>query len=224
MSWVFFEGLALGAPRTAGSPGPSPLPGASPSPALLAPPSVASLLRPELYKRLVEDKEILTSASLDGERYSFYATMLVHSGLERTRRILTDYSLYSKLVPYVDSTVYSPIMRVLDVQGGVWKWKLRSWVRFDERGDRWIHFTIVGGHFRGLEGDMFFESAGDKGTLVYFRGEQRGRSWPPKFVIERGAEIVFGFTAGRMRKYLESNEDDQGRPNGQNLPQPRSHL
>ena len=103
---------------------------------------------------------------------------------------------------------------VLDIEGGVWKFRLRSWVRFEERADRWIHYLIVGGHFTGLEGDIYFESAGEKGTLVYFHGDQQGKHWPPKLVIERGAEIVFGFTAGRMRKYLESNEDtkDKDKP------------
>jgi hypothetical protein len=202
------------------------------------PPPIQSLLKPDLYKRAMNDKEILTSATLDGDHYSFYSVMLVHSGLPRARRILTDYSLYSKLIPYVDKTDYSPITRILDVQGGVWKWRLRSFVRFEERGDRWIHFQIVAGHFRGLQGDMFFESEGEKGTLVFFRGDQRGKEWPPRLVIERGAEIVFGFTAGRMRKYVESNEDSQGqaepqgqpshgptdRPEQKDLPKPRNRL
>ena len=76
-------------------------------------------------------------------------------------------------------------------------------MRFEERGDRWIHYEIVGGHFTGLSGDIFFESWGEKGTAVYFGGEQQGAEFPPKFVIERGAEIVFGFTAKRMRSYIE---------------------
>lgn len=174
---------------------------------------------------MTQDREILANANLDHEHYSYYAAMLVHADLERTRRILTDYQLYSKIVPYVDRTDYSPITRILDVQGGIWKFRLRSWVRFEERGDRWIHYRIVGGHFHGLEGNMYFESAGEKGTLVYFNGDQDGKEWPPKFVIERGAEIVFGFTARRMRNYLESNEDKKDdRKNGQDLPQPRSHL
>lgn len=210
---------------------PSPRATVSPSP-MPAPPAIQSLLKPNLYKRLIEDKEILSSASLNDDHYSFYCAMLVHSDVPRSRRILTDYGLYSKLIPYVDKTIYSPITRVLDLQGGVWKFRLRSWTRFEERGDRWIHFVIIAGHFRGLEGDIYFESVGEKGTLVYFHGDQDGKQWPPKFVIERGAEIVFGFTAGRMRKYLESNEDSQGQANGnangnvngQDLPKPRSHL
>jgi hypothetical protein len=240
----------------------TPQPQGLPSPSPHPPPSIQSLLKPEIFRRLIGDRELVTHAKLEdlpppqiGKRYSFYAAMQVKGGLHRVRAILTNYSLYAELIKfYVDHTVYSPVTRVLDVQGGLWNWKLRSFVRFDERSDRWIHYEIVGGHFKGLEGDMFFEDAKEKGTLVYFRGEQRANHWPPQFVIERGAEIVFGFTASRMRKYVESREDEKGEktgtaqdvaapaaprdkkpdapsgPNekrsndGQNFPQPRSRL
>lgn len=192
-----------------------------------SPPPVSTLLRPDLYKKLIDDRDIPTSATLDSDAglYSFYAAMRVGAELPRARRILTNYSLYSEIVPYVDRTVYSPITRRLELEGGIWKFRVHSLVRFDERSERWIHFEIVGGHFKGLAGDMFFESIGEKGTLVYMRGQQAGRQWPPKFIIERGAEIVFGFTANRMRKYLESGEDRKNKePNEQKLPQPRSRL
>jgi hypothetical protein len=207
----------------------SSLPVASPTP--LKPPAIQSLLKPEAYRRLIADRQILTSASLDDvpgspglSRYSFYVAMQARADLARTRRVLTDYRLYSRLIPYVDKTVYSPITRILDVEGGVWKWRLRSFVQFEERGDQWIHYQIVDGHFRGLEGDLFFEEARGKSiTYVYFRGTQQGARFPPRLVIEQGAQIVFGFTASRMRKYLESHEEEK--PNdGQNLPQPRSRL
>jgi hypothetical protein len=192
---------------------------------LSRPPSIADLIKPELLKRITQDREVLTSAHLDEGHYAFYAAMLVHAGVERTRRILTSYSLYSKLISYVDRTDYSPVTRILDIHGGIWKFQMRSWVKFEEKGDRWVHYHIVGGHFRGLEGDIFFESAGEKGTLVYFNGAQTASSFPPKFVIERGAEIVFGFTAKRMRNYLESNEDGKDtKSNEQAIPQPRAHL
>jgi hypothetical protein len=175
---------------------------------------------------MVGDRDVLTRAHLEdepggGEQYSYHAAMLVHAGLDRTRRILTDYQLYSKIIPYVDRTDFSPATRILNVEGGIWKFRLHSLVRFEERGSRWVRYRIVGGHFTGLEGDIYFEPLGEKGTLVYFDGAQRAKDFPPKFVIERGAEIVFGFTAKRMRSYVESNEDAT---HEKDLPQPRSHL
>jgi hypothetical protein len=203
-----------------------------------APFTIASKIKPALYQKMLKDREVLKHASLDPveernaptgapalREYSFYAAMAVHADLPRTRRILTNYSLYSKIIPYVDKTVYSPITRVLEIEGGIWKWRLRSFIRFDEKSDAWIHYRFVGGHFTGLEGEMLFEPSPDaRGTVVYMTGALRGRNWPPKLVIEQGAQIVFGFTAGRMRKYVESQEDQAHDGTSSQLPQPRSHL
>jgi hypothetical protein len=205
-----------------------------------APPEIASLLKLEIDQRVIQKHDIYAHASLDQDEsshskpplktYSFYAAMLTRSGISRTHRILTDYSLYSKLIPYIESAKYNASTHLLDLQGGIWKWKLHSVLRFDERSDRWIHYQIVGGHFTGLSGDIFFEpkedSSGVPGTLVYMRGEQKGYSWPPAFIIEQGAQIVFEFTARRMRSYIDDSSSGrtQGPVHDDKIPQPRSHL
>jgi hypothetical protein len=174
-------------------------------------PEIRSLLKPAVYERVMKDRQIMTHASLDelpkpssSKKYSYYACMLVHASVQKTHRILTDYQLYSKLIPYIDRAKYDPKTHLLDIQGGVLGWVLHSWVKFEERGDSAIHYSIVQGHFQGLSGDIYFESRAEKGTLVYMAGEQVQKDWPPKFILERGAEIVFGFTARRMRSYIES--------------------
>ena len=212
-------------------------PSVVPSPAAPEIPALSTLLRPALWKRLVEDKEIMVHASLDdlpeGEqkKYSFYAAMLVSNNMTQAREVLTDYKLYSKMIPYVDRAEYSSEDHILEIEGGIWNFKLKSEVLFDESSDRWIHYRIVSGSFSGLEGDVYFESQGEKGTVVYFNGQQLGSRWPPRFVIERGAEIVFGFTANHMRSYIESRKklqkgegNGQQGKQGQQIPQPRAHL
>jgi hypothetical protein len=201
-------------------------------------PEIASLLKPEALRRIVDSREIVTHASLDEiqpgselRRYSIYAAMLVHASLSRTRAILTDYRAYAKIVPYIDKAEFIHEPDLLAIEGGIWKFKLRSNVHFEERARNWISYRIVAGHFQGLAGDFFFESRGEKGTLVYMRGEKTGPSkdWPPKFVIEKGAEIVFDITSKRMRSYVEDSKTElPGSPGPgsapSNLPQPRSHL
>ncbi|MFL5813198.1 MAG: hypothetical protein ACJ763_06445 [Bdellovibrionia bacterium] len=214
------------------------------------PPTIQSLLKPEVYQRVLKDRGIATYANLKAvkdpdhqgdKEYSFYAVMQTRAGITRTRQVLTDYQLYSKLIPYVDEASYQPSTHLLTLQGGIWKWKLRSILRFEEKSDRWIHFQIVGGHFTGMTGDIFFEpgassqsgASGIPGTLVFMRGNQQGSHWPPTFILEQGAQIVFEFTAKRMRSYLESNPDisqenskdnRSGRSQNDEIPKPRSHL
>jgi hypothetical protein len=106
-------------------------------------------------------------------------------------------------------------------------------VRFEEMSPEWIRYRIVDGHFEGLEGDIYFESVPERGTAVYFHGAKMGKDWPPAFVIETGAEIVFGFTAKRMRSYVEEqkkaplsrgNSNGRDTPDNTELPKPRSRL
>lgn len=198
------------------------------------PPKIETLLKPAIYKRLVEDKESAVHASLDDvsgsetlKKYTFYAAMLAGASVTQTRHVLLDYPLLAKMVPYVKRSEYNSATRTLTIEGGIWNFVMRSLVQFEERGDRWLHFRIVGGHFTGLSGEIYFESAGEKGTLVYFSGAQEGTKWPPKFILERGAEIVFGFTARRMRSYLESlkhQDEPKGESHDGQIPRPRSHL
>lgn len=178
------------------------------------PPPIESALKPKILKRVLQERDVASLASLDeaagGEKglkdYRFHAAMLVRASLAQTRAILTDYRLYAEIIPYVDRADFDEPSKVLSLEGGIWKFKLISKVKFEEVSDRWIKYEFVDGHFRGMRGEIVFESKGEEGTLALLRGETRGKEWPPAFVMERGAEIVFGYTAGRMRSYIESKK------------------
>lgn len=170
------------------------------------------------------------------KNYTIYAAMLVHQSLAETRRTLTDYPLYSQMISYVDRTAYSPITHILQLEGGIWKFKLQSAVLMQEKGERQIAFRIIEGHFKGMTGNIYFERFDEKSTLVYLGGSLLGRHWPPTFVIERGAEVVFGFTGRKMRTCIETGKKLSSSPtpqpssshaapkNDSDLPQPRNRL
>ena len=180
------------------------------------PPVIATLLKPSVYKDVTTDRSVMAHASLDDlpvmvskdvplKKYSFYSAMLVNASLAETHKILTDYPLYPKLVPYIEQADFNAETKVLTLQGGIWKYVMRSLVHFEDKGERWVHFTIVGGHFYGLQGNIFFERFNEKSTLVYLNGEMTGTNWPPTFIIERGAEVGFTFTGRKMRSYIEDH-------------------
>ena len=212
--------VILAASSWAGHPSASPLPSLSPK--------IQPLLKPAVYDRVVKDREVMTHAKIDGPSYSYYAAMLVRSPVDQTRSVLTNYELYSKLISYVETTRYNPETHILEMRGSFMGWGLHSWILFEEKSDGWIHFKIVSGHFTGMTGDMYFEPYGavgaDKSSLVYMGGALTQSDWPPipKFILEWGAEIVFGITGNRMRSYIESTKVST--PNDQNLPQPRRRL
>lgn len=220
-----------------------------------SPPTLKALLQEKLYRQVMSEREIVSHAKLedlppeyrgplapaqgqskkpDLKRYRFLSSMLVKAPLEQTRLILTNYELYKQMVPYIDRIEMAEGTSLLQVEGGIWKFKMRSAVEFEDIAKNWIKFRIVSGHFTGLTGEMVFESKGEQGTAVYFGGEARGSHWPPRFVLERGAEIVFGYTAKRMRSYVESHKLDhptgprkglgKGNSHDDAVPQPRSRL
>lgn len=199
-------------------------------------PSIRAFLKPETIKPMVQDKEIKVSAKLEDvipstdKKYTFYASMFVGAGEKTTRETLTNYPLYSQMIPYIDKVQYEPKTKILQLEGGLWKFRLVSTIQFFEKSPQWIHYEIIAGHFKGMSGGILFESEGEKGTLVYFNGSLSGAHWPPRFIIEEGAKIVFGYTGQRMRSYIESqkrrpeSEPSSPDPNRSEIPKPRSRF
>jgi hypothetical protein len=175
-------------------------------PAVSPDPSIESLVKPEVWKRVHEDRDVRSYSSLDGNHYSFYAVMIADAPLKRTHEILTDYRLYAKMIPYIQQADFDPATQNLRLHGGIWKFYLTSTIHFTTKSATLVHFDVIQGHFQGLSGDIRFEKMPDRGTAVLLKGEQNGTHWPPKLILERGAEIVFEFTAKRMRSYVESGD------------------
>jgi len=231
--------LSIASPRSVesaeregtGLPAMGSLAGPSPVPAVEAKtPLVSSMLKAEVFRRVKDDRDVMTRAVLQGcegecaslapawmriavdpdggqlRWYGFYAAMLIRAPLSQTRAALTNYRLYPKLVPNVDRAEYDPKSRVLYLEGGIWKYRLSSSIRFDEIGEKWIRFEFVGGHFQGMKGELVLESAGEAGTLVAMRGETFGRRWPPALIVEQGAQIIFSLTGNKMRSFIESRK------------------
>jgi len=189
------------------------------------PRKIESLVSPKIFQEVMNDRRIEALGHLENHHYLVHAVMLVKASLTQTRATLTHYDLYAQMIPYIDRSDYMAPEHLLWVEGGVWKFRISSWLKFEEKSPEWIHFRITRGHFAGMTGDIYFENRGEKGTLVYFGGEQTASDFPPKFIIERGAEIVFGFTASRMRSYIESLKHKEFEKNDDSsTPRPRSHL
>ena len=200
-------------------------------------PELRSLVKPDVYKRARDDREIMSGARLedaprgtDARRYRYYVMTTVSAPLKLTRDTLTNYDLYPQMIPYVHKAMYSRERKSLQLEGGIWKFKMASTVEFEEKSPCWISYRVTAGHFKGLEGAMIFEDIAERGTMVYFSGEVSGSHWPPKLILERGAEIVFGYTARRMRSYIEElkektiNDRERKRDERGEIPQPRRKL
>lgn len=181
-----------------------------------APPSIQSLLKMDDFQKVTHDFEIVTQASLkdapdskEVKTYSFYASMLARASLELTRKVMMDFPNYSKLIAFVDRTEFFPDSKELQISGGIFGFTMTSRLKFKEISERWIEYRIIRDSFEGLTGEIFFESFKDQGTLVYMRGGMTGKPWPPAFVMERGAEVVFRATGRKMKSQIELQKNPQ---------------
>lgn len=199
---------------------------ASPNP----PSTVQGVLKPVVFQRVVKNRDVIAYAVLHPEKgnppetkvtktnkknqrsvpsaerdYFFYTTMLVRTSLSTARTLLTHYDQYSKLVPFVERSQFNPAQKELEIEGGIWSFKLHSWIRFKKEEANRIEFEVSRGHFAGMTGELLLEDFGEKGTLVYFTGRHQSQNWPPAFVVERGAEIVLEVTGKKMRSWIEEN-------------------
>jgi len=157
-------------------------------------------------KAVIEERDVYTQAKLEAPRYDVRNAMVVRASLERTRRILTHFDLFAGLVPYIDRSNYDPRTRLLDVAGGIWKYRLEATLQFrEESPDRWS-FRIIKGHFLGMTGVMAFRQIEPGRTLVTFEGgltAEKGAKFPPRLIIEQGAQIIFAVTGRRVRSLVE---------------------
>jgi len=184
------------------------------------PPSIAALLTPEVLKKVTKERQVVCSAALKDlpdeklhmqgfQNYHFHTVMSVHASRRRAYQALTDYDQYQKLVPYIDYSRFDWAKKVLDLKGSIWKFELQSKLKFQEISERVLAYDIVDGHFSGLKGALLFDpvAPGSEETFVYFFGDLTGKSWPPKLIVERGAEVVFQLTGQKMRALIESKEE-----------------
>jgi len=205
------------------------------------PPKIKTLLKGDVISRILKSRDVMSYSQLEdlsqervfkGKKYplkkfSFYASMLVHSQLKKTRKILTNFQLYEQMIPFVSEADYEEKTKTLHVKGGIWKFKLNSVVKFKEKSDRWVRFKIIKGHFKGLIGDLYFENYKEGQTWVYMSGQVNGFKWPPSFVMEKGSEIAFGFTGKKMRSYIEEQKKViKGKEENYDpaFPKPQGHL
>ncbi len=155
---------------------------------------------------VLEGREIYTFARLHAPRYDVRSAMVVHASLERTRRILTHFDLFAGLVPYIDRSVYDRSSRLLDVAGGIWKYRLESILQFEEESPQRWKFRVIQGHFLGMTGAMEFSQVAPGRTLVTLDAgilASQGAKFPPKLILEEGSQIVFAMTGRRVRSLVE---------------------
>jgi len=174
---------------------------------------IQSLLSSQAYEALIEDDETYVTTKLGKspnppflETYQAGAAFTINAPVSVTRDILTRYEVYEKLIPFIDDIKVIEAPAKVAIEGGILGWKMLSLIQFHDKDPGWIHFVVTHGSSAGMEGDFYFEAKrGHQNTsLVYFRVMQSDENFPPRFIMESGANMILRSTANKMREYIES--------------------
>ncbi|MBN20955.1 MAG: hypothetical protein CL678_06650 [Bdellovibrionaceae bacterium] len=185
-------------------------------------------VKSSVFERVTKKNEEIAYADLyslkQKKGYRFYTLFKARASLRRTREVLTNYSKYSEWIPRVKRSIYDPKTNILEIAGGIFGYELHSWAQMKEVDPETIEFKVVKGHFLGLTGRIKFEAYQGMWSLAYLEGEMKPRNWKisvPSFVLEKGAEIVLGFSSKKMRELIEAEVPQKGQTHGSEVPQPR---
>lgn len=167
-------------------------------------------------RRVKEERDVSVTARLDGEQYAFLSAMAVRASEDRVKKELLNFEFYRTSIPYVtrveeDKKYSKPDHPSVWLEGGIFGWGIQSRLNLSTV-THGIQYEIVEGSLCGLKGEVkleAIESKRGKTVLLFFDGGLRAKKWPPAWIMERGAEIVFGFTAKRMRSFLENPENQK---------------
>jgi len=199
-------------------------------------------VKKEVFEKADSSREIFSYAHVEKTTvkkmpapkidYSFYVLAKIGQSIPFTQKVLTQYHLYSELVPFVDKTEFDPKTKTMKVEGGIWKYRLKSLIKVHEITVNKIEFKVIQGHLTGLICHLILEPSLDgRSTRVYFGGELHtfSKNSPPSWVLEKGAEIVLGFTAKKMRSKVESEARSviikkKENSEGAEIPKPRRSI
>jgi hypothetical protein len=213
---------------------------------IAAEPPIEKLVKSNVLDAVITDNEVVSNASLIEtpsneykklKTYSFYSLVKIRASVDLTRRVLTDWVRIGGLIPFVDEIKLDPKTQLLSIRGGIMGYVLVSVLKFNSNKNKDVIFEVVSGHFTGLKGTILFEAHNKPDspqaayTLVHFSGGLEGETWPPKMVMEKGAEIVFSYAAKKMRSEVAAIKNDFENSKqkfldneGNEFPQPKGHL
>lgn len=178
------------------------------------PSETVSILNPELYRAVIEQKEIRIGIRHVSDQplptYKLSSAVFVASPPAAVKKLLGNYAALKAMSPYFRRVEYRAAERVLLVTGNVLGYDFGAAVRVEDRSSRRIRYTALAGPSQGMGADVFLEPhrvAGSEGTITYLEAEFRVlSSWIPRFVVEKASRLIIQTIAARMRQSLEAKK------------------
>lgn len=174
--------------------------------------------KPELYKKMLEDRAILVSVThkspeknASGEKnYRLFLKTagITNAPLKFSEAKIQEYEKLPLLSNYIKETQFNAEKSELYFFGDAYSYIAKMWMKITptkKSGEFNLGFEVVRGHLTGMKGSIRIEEVSPTRSEISLVAEYAAQKLPlPAPLLDFGLEIVLKQVAQKIRKYLET--------------------
>ncbi len=168
--------------------------------------------KPEVYKKMREDRYVVVSAHSNdvdkGKKLTVISAGIIHAPEDFTHQQILDFKEYPNFLSYILESPYDPTTRNIFFHGAVLGYHVHMTIHVDsektDTGDL-INWKSIEGSYVGMQGTIKEESLDSSHTEISLDSAYVGKSLGiPAFILDWGLEFAAQRTASGMRSHIES--------------------
>lgn len=170
--------------------------------------------KPEVYRSLVDDHEIVVSVthtkpSKKGEPYSFTykGAQIVSAPLLFCQKKMLQYEKLPEISSYIRETRWDAGKKELYFHGEAYGFHAQMWLKIETviaENSFEMHFEVLRGNLVGMKGLIRLEDFKRQKIEMSLAGKQSAQNLGmPAILLDFGLEIVLQQVAKKIRNYLE---------------------
>ncbi len=167
--------------------------------------------KPEVYKRLKEDRAIIVSAKdeieADKRKLTINTAGLIHAPEDFVFNRITEYEKYPDFVSYIKETSYDKTTKNLFVHGAILGYHVRMTIHMEPyktlSGHK-LDWQSISGGFVGMKGSINQESSDAEHTEISMNAVYLAESLGiPAFILNWGLEYAARQACASIRTHIE---------------------
>jgi uncharacterized membrane protein len=182
-------------------------------PAPIATPVPFWAAKPDLIKKMREDRYIAVSAQSENKGDDKHLVVLtggfIHAPDDFTHQHIMNFDSYSKHMPYMQESAFDTKTQNLFVHGAILGYHVRMTIHIDDvatpEGHQ-VQWRTIAGQFVGMHGTITDHKSDTEHTQVALEADYLGKTLNiPGFILSWGLEFAAQRACGAMREYIEDD-------------------
>ena len=169
--------------------------------------------KPDLMKRMLDDRFITVSVKRDDEPGKIIFTMSGAGDVNRDKdacfKLSQDYPKLKEISDHFVTVTFEEKTQKLFIVTEAMGYQARMLMQLTPVIEDWrseVQWEVIWGSFKGMKGIIGYERLGPRSTEISFQGRFEAPNLPiPKFLMGFALEVVTQKVAEKMRTYLEKH-------------------